>query len=313
MIIFILFSCNEVKGFADDKKIKVNVVDLGADGSDLIDDTHSIQRALDTEHQAQRLEVRIPDGVYLLSKSLKISSNTKLILSKGTILKRNASYSPMIINKTKGAAGYSGNRNISIEGGTWEGNYDQFPTTFCIMLFGHMENLTIKNTKLLHDFNSHLLELNAVKNANIVDNYFDGYKGKEKKEALQLDLAKNKGVFPPFGQYDNTPCEDILITHNTFINQSRGIGSHSYSDGVFHKKIKIENNKFINIKDEGIKLLNYNDVIIRNNLFDHVHTGIEFRSEQIKGDFNIVIYDNQFVHTENDVILEENTFNLLYN
>ncbi|WP_026575871.1 right-handed parallel beta-helix repeat-containing protein [Bacillus sp. UNC438CL73TsuS30] len=266
---------------AEDNTITINASDFGANGKDQADDTNSIQKALNEAVYYNFTTIQIPDGVYLISRPLKINSNTRLILSSKAVIKRNASFSPMLMNNTKGAPGYTANENITVEGGTWEGNKDQYPTRFDNLLFGHSSKIMVQNTRVLNNYEGHNIEFAGVKDGKVLNSYLAGYSGTKKKEAIQLDITHDNQVFPPFGDYDDTACENILIQGNTIENHSRGIGSHTSVKDVFPRNIVIQNNIFKNLKEEGINAFNYKNLSILNNTFVDVGLGVEFNTSSV--------------------------------
>ncbi|MFD0826987.1 right-handed parallel beta-helix repeat-containing protein [Neobacillus sp. M.A.Huq-85] len=266
---------------AEANTITLNASDFGANGKDQVDDTNSIQKALNEAVSYNFTTIQIPDGVYLITRPLKINSNTRLILSSKAIIKRNASFSPMLMNNTKGAPRYTANENITVEGGTWEGNKDQYPTRFDNLLFGHASKITVQKTRVLNNYEGHNIEFAGVKDGKVLNSYLAGYSGAKKKEAIQLDITHDKQVFPPFGDYDDTACENITIKGNTIENHSRGIGSHTSVKGVYPRDIVIQNNTFRNLKEEGINAFNYKNLSVLNNTFEDVGLGIEFNTFSI--------------------------------
>lgn len=273
--------------------VTIDATMFGANGQDSLDDTKSIQQALDQAEKENGALVTVPDGTYLLSASLKIGSNTHLKLSDQSIFYRNKAYTPMIRNNTKGAKRYSGNHDIVIEGGIWEGNSAQYPVRFNHITIGHAEKITIQNTKLLNNYGSHHIEFAGVQNGRILNNYIDGYKGAKIKEAIQLDIVRDRWNFPAFGEYDNTPCQNILIAGNTIVNHSRGIGNHNTVLGVFQTDIKIHNNHFKGIVHEAINALDFNQLYIRDNLFEKVGTDIKIEFKAGKPEKQLIeIIDN---------------------
>lgn len=288
LFVFVLtFFVGHVKETSAQEFIKViNVEDYGANGRDTLNDWKPIQKALNEvpKYGGGLVKIIIPDGNYYISDPeqtkpypLKLYSNTYLELAPNAKMIRNSKYSPMIMNySSKTAGGYTASHNITIDGGIWEGNMQKFPTPFDNILFGHSENVTVKNAKVLNNYGGHQIEFAGVKNGQALNNYIEGYMGEKKKEAIQIDNISQPDAFPPFGPYDNTPSVDILVSGNQIMNHSRGVGSHTAVAGIFHQNITIENNTFTNIKHEGIDAYNYNDLIVKNNIFTNVGLGIEY-------------------------------------
>ena len=109
----------------------------------------------------------------------------------------------------KSAGGYEGYRNITIDGGTWDSNYECVedkggPGGFVGFRIGHATNVTVKNVTFLNNLKSHFLELAGVKNAEITGCTFRGY-WKEftggGQECIQLDACMPR-IFPGYLPYD---------------------------------------------------------------------------------------------------------------
>ncbi|WEG12191.1 right-handed parallel beta-helix repeat-containing protein [Pullulanibacillus sp. KACC 23026] len=262
------------------ESVNLTVLDFGANGSDSVDDTANLQAALDAAQKYRSTTITVPDGTYLISKALKIHSNTHLILSSHAVIKRNAVFGPMLRNE-RGGPGYTGDHDIVIEGGTWDGNGQALSGkhTFDNLEFGHASNVTVKNTNVLNDYGAHAIEFVGVQNGQVLNSTINGYFHDDnfaKKEAIQLDITHNGTVSYPFGYYDDTPCRNITIQGNTIENYSRGVGSHTTVKGVYPQYITIQNNSFKNLTDEAVDALKFKDLSILNNTFENVGTGIYF-------------------------------------
>ena len=99
--------------------MNISVWDFGAFGDGVHDDYAAFQAALDAGAQA----VTIPQGIYLISQTLKIGSNTTIIADRGAkmIMKsisRRKRNDFLLSNKDV----VNGNQNITITGGIWDGN-----------------------------------------------------------------------------------------------------------------------------------------------------------------------------------------------
>jgi len=99
--------------------MKVSVFDFGAFGDGIHDDKTAIQSALDSGAE----EILIPQGIYNISDTLKIHSNTyisadrnaKIVMKSETRRKRG----DFLLSN---ADADTGNVNICIRGGIWDGN-----------------------------------------------------------------------------------------------------------------------------------------------------------------------------------------------
>ncbi|MCF6283969.1 MAG: glycoside hydrolase family 55 protein [Candidatus Hydrogenedentes bacterium] len=97
----------------------VNVVDFGAKGDGLGDDAAPIQKALDSGAAL----VTIPKGVYLVARTLQIPSDVTLKADPEAVIRLADGAGTharvfVLTNKNQG----NGNRNITVEGGIWDGN-----------------------------------------------------------------------------------------------------------------------------------------------------------------------------------------------
>lgn len=275
-----------------------NVKDYGAVGDGVNDDQPVIQSALDDAAAAGGGRVIIPDGVYLIGGALIIDSNVILSLDDYTTIKRGSEQDNMLRSADKGAGGYDGVQNVVVEGGTWDGNGTAFSNAATSISFGHCRNITVRNTKMINTLLYHCIEFNAVKGVHVEGCVFDGQVGDRNSEAVQLDLMKGSAQFPWYGPYDNTPCDDVTIHNNRFLNWSRGVGSHSYTDGVYHTHIRITNNHFENLWDHGVYAENWEDVVISNNTFFTCFKGVELN----RYCFGVLIQGNTFSYGDNNAV-----------
>ena len=99
--------------------MEISVVEFGAWGDGAHDDYTAFQAALDAGADT----IIIPQGIYLISQTLKIGSNTTIIADRGAkmIMKsisRRKRNDFLLSNKDV----VNGNQNITITGGIWDGN-----------------------------------------------------------------------------------------------------------------------------------------------------------------------------------------------
>ena len=96
-----------------------SVLDFGAFGDGIHDDYDAFQAALDSVADT----VRIPQGIYMISKTLKIGSNTSIVADSGAkIVMKSASRRKRNEFLLSNADTEIGNVNIKITGGIWDGN-----------------------------------------------------------------------------------------------------------------------------------------------------------------------------------------------
>lgn len=136
---------------------ELNVRMFGAAGDGCRDDSSAIQAALDAGRNGV---VRIPEGVYRVSRTLCIHSDTVLraedgarIFHCGSSVKREGDFLLTCDD---------GSENITLEGGVWDGNFDGVNNTKpenlfepgawsgAMLNFVGVKNLTLRNLTLLN-------------------------------------------------------------------------------------------------------------------------------------------------------------------
>jgi parallel beta-helix repeat protein len=275
----------------------LNVRDFGAQGDGNTDDTNAIQEAL-TSARDNKLEiVYVPAGIYHISQILIIYENTTLHLDRHAVIIRKADINAMLINGTEDVPGYDGQSNIKVEGGTWDGNSREFPSNVTPLGFGHARNITVQNLTVLDVYNWHHLEINAIDGATIQDCLFDGMiLTRDYTEMVQIDLMGAQGMFPWFGEIDNTTCRNVLINRCIFQNgDTAGIGTHSTRNNARHEYITITNCEFVNLKREGIVAQNWQNVTIENNFFKNCKQGILIEARVETDCTDITITNNKMI------------------
>lgn len=255
-----------------------SVKDFGAVGDGQADDTQAFQAALNEvkKHENGAMVV-VPDGEYRITSHVTIYSHTTLNASPNAVIKRDhGGYLIMNGERETDYYEYDGQGNIQIIGGIWDHNGEKHGQAICISI-GHGDNIQIKNITVLDVPGSHAIEINSSRNVTVSDSRFLGFSDPTGErgfsEAIQLDLARESGVFPPFGAYDKTPCKKITIT-NCYFGKSekmgawgRAIGSHSSTIGRWHEEVTITNNVFDDMSHQAIRTYSWESVIISNNTF----------------------------------------------
>ena len=243
--------------------------------------TKQLQSALDSARKVKGSTIRkivIPRGTYKISSTLKVYSNTHLYM-KGATLKRAGTVETMLRLGSPNAShsGYSGFKNITFEGGTWDGN-NRFG---CAMRLGHAQNIKLLGVTIRKIKNSHHAEIAACKNVTFDKCRFTDFAGDRKSsenhEALQIDIMQ-KHHFSSYGKFDETPCSNVTVKNCTFSKLQRGMGTHSAIIGSCHNKIRIINNTFSDITGYAIIGMNYKNSSISNNTITNCGTGISFRT-----------------------------------
>ncbi|MDX3027466.1 right-handed parallel beta-helix repeat-containing protein [Streptomyces scabiei] len=233
-----------------------------------------------------------PSGVYLITSTMRIYGKTRLSLFPGAEFRQNFA-GTMLINgdADQDLGGYTGHGDIIVEGGLWNmrgATAGLTASAMCISI-GHARNVTIRDLEVRDVPGYHAIELNSTKNALVENCRFRGYVdpgGRDFSEAIQVDLAKSSGVFGGFGPYDNTVCEDVTIRDCYFGASGtagttawpRGVGSHSATVDVAHRRIKIVDNSFEGCLQYGVVPYAYNDSTISGNTMKGCGSGIRCRS-----------------------------------
>ncbi len=241
-----------------------------------------LQNLLDYNKDGKyQLTVHIPAGKYILTKELRIYSNTTILADKDAKLYKNHQKGALLANDVSNdQGGYTTSYNITISGGVWDSSpiADKNKGTESFR-FIHATNVTVKDAEICNvPVNSHLITYAGVKDSLIENCKIHGYDGAAPKEAIQLDIVHNNVVVPSnqskYIKYDDLPCDGIVIRGNEIYDYPRAIGSHTSIKGVFHKNITITGNTLHDLTEAGIKAYNYENLEISKNDISNVGVGI---------------------------------------
>ena len=129
------------------------------------------------------------------------------------------------------------------------------------------KGITFQNIKM-----GHLVEMDGCKNVtfdncafkNMADNKYHN------KEAINLDTNdKTTGGFSQkWSKPDKTSNKNITIKNSKFENLVRAVGTHRYSAGKYHTKIKFINNKVKKVKTP-LGMINWKNATVKNNEFSN--------------------------------------------
>ncbi|MDO4272834.1 MAG: right-handed parallel beta-helix repeat-containing protein [Eubacteriales bacterium] len=232
-------------------------------------------------------KVIIPPGNYQVTGTICLYSNIHLY-AVGAVITKTSPTKHVVVrfgNSVESEGGYDGYRNITIEGGTWDMNYEscedkEGPSGFVGFRMGHASNVVVKDATFLNNLKSHFLEFGGVKGARVTGctfrGYWEPYEGGG-QECIQIDACRDY-IFPGYAPFDGSVCEDIFIDGNTFENVFAGVGSHSMMFDRPYKNITITNNTFRNIKKRAVWCLNYQDSVVSGNTMENVGGGVYVRS-----------------------------------
>ena len=237
----------------------------------------------------------IKKGTYKICNAICVPSNITIIFKSGvkfvktskTGLKGQKAASGMwqIVPKKKSlkknsVKGYNGSNNVKFIA-QGKVTFDmKYKYGMCVAA-AHTNNIEISGITFKGMNGDHYIEVNGSKNVNIHNNYFGTAKKSTKKkcynkEAINIDTpdAKTHGIPLKWVKKDLTPCVNVTVQNNTFNGTTRGVGTHKYSQKkgkhVYHKNVKIIGNKFQNVYDNGVFVLNWQNAVIKNNTFSNI-------------------------------------------
>lgn len=271
---------------AKTKKVIDVTIDPGATDKQA---TKAIQAALDEakDDNSNNTEyvINLPKGTYGIVNVLKVYSNTTIKMN-GCTLKRGANKTVLRFGLEETVhSGYNGEHDITIEGGTFDGDGKDRKCSAGIVRIGHAKNITFKNVVFQNVYDSHQLELAACENVLIDNCTFKDFYGKKKdltnaanNEALQFDIIHNAEHFPKYPSFDDTPCRNVTVSNCTFSNLQRGVGTHSAVAGSYFTNMVFKNNTFTDIRGYAIMATNYRNSEISGNTLKKCGAGIIFRS-----------------------------------
>lgn len=258
------------------------------------DITQKVQQALDLARDlatdSMPYKIIIPRGTYKITAPLEIYSNTQIYAVGSHIIKEHLSGGLLRTAIPKGGKqlkGYTGYRNIKIEGGIWDGNSESEKfgegkcNVFSSFRFAHATNITLKDLSVTNNVGSHHVEFGGIDGITVTGCTFEGYKNggvSGGKEAIQLDIMSSADVFVGFPSFDDTPCKNVKISNNKFINVNRGVGSHTAVNGIYFDNIEITDNLFEDITQQAILALNWHNCTISSNCMRNVGSGVDFKS-----------------------------------
>ncbi|HDR7795306.1 TPA: BppU family phage baseplate upper protein [Bacillus luti] len=292
----IVKAIDDLRTWLDQRSINVRQPPYNAKGDGIADDTAAIQAALTYIKTNGYGTVWFPNGTYNISGKLRVYGNTKILMAKGTVLKRTAGgvlFSNGDDNENYNS--YNGNSNIEFEGGTIDMQGSTVPNMGSAISIGHANGFTAKNMIIKDVVQAHGFDICGVNNV-LIDNvrfegFFDPDNSRGYSEAMQIDLMKMLDSFSTFGLYDQTPTINVNI-RNCYVGNSstvgakkwnRAVGSHSSTHDVFFKNIKITGNTF-NTNDYAISAIKFDDVIITNNILEECVGGIRLMLPPIGDD-----------------------------
>ena len=234
----------------------------------------------------KKFTVTIPKGKYTVSSPITLCNNTTLDLTDEVVLVNGKNNTNIFIGK-RGEKKYNGTKNFKVLGGTLTYS-DDYAGNGCQVRIAHGNNISFYKTVFKNNYNSHNVEIAACSGVMFEKCVFKNGRGSLKNnsgEALQIDILEEDLHFKVMPEYDGTMNTNITVNKCTFTNLLRGIGTNSAFAGLYHKKIKVTNCVFNNIKSTAITFMNYTDSVASNNTITNCGEGIVY--SVMKDDANL--------------------------
>lgn len=239
----------------------------------------------------------IKKGTYKISNSIYVPSNVTVVFEDGVVFQKLSKTGikslkpsgsmwqicPHDKSRKKNSVGkYNGSSNVKF---ITKGKvvFDMKEVSGIGIIAAHTKNIEITGITFKGMNGNHYIEVNGTMDAHIHDCTFTKAKSSTlkkyyNKEAINIDTADKKtgGLPLEWCKQDKTPCQNITIENNVFDGTTRGVGTHKYSQNdttkanIYHLNVKINNNTFKNIYDNGIFILNWKDAVITNNIFTNI-------------------------------------------
>ncbi|MGG3651366.1 BppU family phage baseplate upper protein [Bacillus pseudomycoides] len=306
------------------QKNMVSVLSFGAKGDGVTDDTNAIQKALDLAKTLGSVEVIIPNGTYCITKYLVVYKNTNIKMQKKTILLRGHG-GGFFKNGNKGDVftGYDGHGNITIEGGTLDGNVLNYNYGFNHTGWARGRSLTFRDITFKDVINAHFMDINACDGVLIENCRFLGYKditadqSRLFSEAIQIANHTQLG-YNEFGAWDGEPSKNVTVKDCYFGSSgtagmgpvATGVGNHGSVYDLYNSGIYVVNCVFDDMTYAGVRAMKFIDTRVENCIFNNCQRGIFFSnidgtSESGKDRFGNVIGLPQ---SGNNFIVRNNTF-----
>ena len=286
----------------------ISIKEFGAVGNGIVDDTESIQNALKASKK-----VYIPEGIYKVTKQIKVYSNTTLEMHNEAVLINYilTGSTSVLSNYDLGeiVTAYNGESNIKISGGTILCTPNQEYRDIFLnkgdwgnqgITIAHGSNIAIENVRIQDVFRAHAIEITGCEDVTINNCLFDGWIGnptydipgtetEAHREAVQIEDAC---VGASNANADGTQCKNIKIVNNkcklvnsTYSAFPTAFGSHSNTD--ISEYIYIEGNEIVGCTRAGISYGNFIHGSISKNIIRACGRGIYSRLSKPMQDFII--------------------------
>lgn len=270
----------------------VSVVEYGAKGDGVTDDSTSIQNALNALSSAGGI-IYFPKGTYLIKTGLLFYSNQTLFFENGATLLQGASINNLLMSYCgDSVGGYNGVHDCVIYGATFDGG--SYTTNNTLVGIVHSKNIIFENCTFKNAYGTwHNLEINSSYNVKVINCDMEGSR-KSSADAcmIQIDAIDNTNTWPwtNRGLVDSTVSKYIEIYGSIFHDNtvSPAVGNHSTTTDVY---ISIHDNIFVGLTSTrgAIKFQSASNVDIYNNTFEGCTIGVASSGA------TYYIHDNRFV------------------
>ncbi|MHA7145426.1 hypothetical protein ACX80U_11985 [Arthrobacter sp. TmT3-37] len=268
--------------------------------SSAVNHTSDVQAALNIARDAGGGEVVVPyTGQDWCIGKLTIYKNTTLRCAPGVVMKRSGdTYGLTNYTDANGPTDptdpYSNDSNISVIGGTWDGNIASEPylnTGFVVFYFAAARNISITGVTIKDTVTNHCIDANGVAGLTVRDSKFLGYRDATKpgeplyprnySEAIQCSQF-NDSAKPAFHGSVGAPSVDVIVQGCTFGASGTpgtqaypvGFGTHTASNDKRSSNIQITGNTFNGCTYAAIRHWTYDDLKIIGNTFTGCATGV---------------------------------------
>lgn len=249
-----------------------NVVDFGAVGDGVTDDSPAIQAALYAARGKGK--VLIPPGNYGMLTLLRVPRDTHILMHGATLHRRPGCFN-MMVNWLSGDSfgGYDGHGGITIEGGVLDAHGGEAGQQGNNMVtFSHAANIRVIGVTFRRCQRFHALEFNGVNGGLAQDCIFEGWFDQDAtggtKEAIQIDFA---GTTPDLPLGDGTMSKDIIVDgctmrpYGAMAPHGIFVGGHSGAVGKFYDGIRVTNNLVVNALKSAITPYQWRGAVIAGN------------------------------------------------
>ena len=261
-------------------------------------------------------------GTYKISNAIFVPSNVTIKFKSGVkLVKTNGPSSSMFqfLADSKYNSGrknitskYNGEHNIKLIG---KGkvildmkNKNPHGANAIGIVMANNKNVTIKGITFQNVKKGHMIEMDGCKKVTIEKCTFKNMKTNKykNKEAINLDTNDKKtGSFTQeWSKKDKTPNYNVTIKNCKFQKLMRAVGTHRYSGGKYHTKIKFINNKVKSV-NTPLGMLNWKNSTVKGNTFTNCKANSKFNYViMMAGVKNMTFTNNTFVNCKGKYILK---------